>query len=115
MVSAQKNRDLLARQELASGLHLLPPLTDLSRRGGAGGAELLDGDRGDEVAEGGSFGFVGAGQERSDDAAGGGVAGADDVDGAGDRMRDNERCLSRGLSDENSLLAQRAVSWPSSF
>src|SRR5581483_4853342 len=61
--------------------NLVPARTHLGRGCRAGGAKLLNGDRGDEITEGGGLVERGAGGPRQGDAGAGAVAGADDVDG----------------------------------
>ena len=81
---------------------------DLFGCGGSRRADLLDGDRRDEVADGGGFQFHRAGEQRGDDAAGGGVAGTNDVDRAGRGVAGDERRRLVGPRDEDAAFAGRA-------
>src|SRR5262245_52066984 len=69
-----------------SWTHLSPALANLLRRGGARRPDLLDGDRGDEVAERRRLFRRRPRGDGTGDAGAGAVAGAHGVDGARDRV-----------------------------
>src|SRR6266566_2935210 len=95
---------VLACRGLAA--HLVPALAYLVRVGGSGGADLLNRDRRHQVAEAGGLGQRRAGGDGAGDAGAGAVAGADDVNGAGDgisRDKDRHASITVWIGDENAL------------